>query len=202
MFEFGTLITILITIILGYITLYFTFRHQLDEIESNNSNDKKYENRIRKRIKFINFFFPILIIIIIILYFLPDIELIYTQIDFKFITNFFPFKEGFFDNKNFKFSYITGIILSIIVIIMCMIFTIGLWWNEIENKVFASIIIIFVNILTSYGLIWGNYYISTFFDYCIAHYFELLSIVLNILSYGIISLVLYFIFDFIYMDIL
>lgn len=205
MFEFGTLISILITLILGYISLHFTFRHQLDEIKFNNKNDNESKYEIIKQIKFVNFFFPILIIIVIFLYFLPDIKIIYTQTDFEFVTKIFPFKIGFFDNKNFKFSYITGLILSIIVIILLIIVAILVWWDDIKNKIIASTIIIFITLITSYGLIWTNYYISTFFDYCITHYFELFSIVLNILSYAIIFLALYllcFFIDFVRINIL
>lgn len=198
MFEFDTLITILVTIILSYITLYYTFRHQIDEIESNNKDDNKSKLNIERRIMFINFFFSILIILILFLYFLPNIALINTQTNFAFITKIFPFEKGFFDNKNFKFSYITGIILSIIIIILFLMFPIYLLANKFENIIIKSVITIFSTISIAYGLIWANYYISTYLNYCIIHEFEFISILLNTLAYWMIFYALSHIFNFLY----
>ena len=201
MFNFSTFISLFVAIIAIYIPLYFTFKKELDDLETNeNSNKEKITNREEKitALKIVCF---ILAIALIILYQFPAITMFFKNIDLqnlednleKIFYKILPFKEDFFSDPQFKFSFITGIILSIIIVIFVFC---GLFAIIEPSKFYEFIIPIIISIILVIGLIWANNYISLFLVYCIKHYFEFLSMVLNIISYAIIAVFIFIILIF------
>lgn len=200
MFDFSIFITLLVSVLIFYFTIFFNLKKEIDDL-TNSTSQKSKENALkihnRKRKLFLlNIITVVLFLLIIFLYSLPtlfDALNSIEPIDFSYIANFFskflPFKKGFFSNANFKFSYITGIVLSIIVV--CII---GIWLQffVIEPDCFSEYAFeIILLIILSIGLIWINNYISAFLSYCIIHCFEFLSIILNIVAYVLIGIIVY-----------
>lgn len=202
MFDFPILINLLIVIVIFYFTIYFNLKKEIDDYKNTSSMDNKniklkIGNR-KNKLLLLNFITIILLSITIILYFLPSIVNIFNNnesIGFSNIgivfSKLFPFRKGFFSDANFKFSFITGLILSLIVDFIVCVTCIYVF----EPKRFAGYIpIVIILIILSLGLIWINNYISLFFTYCIIHCFELLSIILNILAYTLIVVLIFYIF--------
>lgn len=95
-----------------------------------------------------------------------------------------PFREGFFSDSNFKFSYITGTIFSIIIINLCFLSLCFVIPPNHEKLMTAIPAILF------YGLIWANNFISLFLTHCVIHCFALFAIVFNLVAYIIIFLII------------
>ena len=193
MFSFSVFITLLISILSFYFTLYFTLKKEITDLSSTSEKSKEIYLKIenRKRIKkLIRNTTISLIISIIILYRLPFIVTMLNDnklINFSGIGDFFlkflPFKEGFFSNSNFKFSFITGIILATTVeFILYILISVTTSSTSIPKSILKKLILI----AFAFALIWLNNYASLFWTYCIIHYFELLSIILNIILYALI----------------
>ena len=196
MLNFLGLIVLIIPVLGFYIPTYSSLKSKIDDYTETQIETEKNKNRIdktRKRIKSLNIFTIILISIIIILYYLPLIIEIFDKIAFSsnienFLSKFLPFNEEFFTDSKFKFSYITGIILSIIS--EAVLFYILFFSLNIINEVWYYIVSVAILILYPYCLIWVNNYISLQLSLRITDYFELSSIFINILAYITLSSVI------------
>ena len=190
MFELSILITILFSILIFYFTLYITLKKEIEDISSSIKNSTKDDLKIKNRKKFLTLLKIVtifLIIFAILLYFLPDIFIYFQKINLKnykpntfyHIGNFFsklvPFKKGFFSNSNFMFSYITEIVLSLILIVI-IIFFFYIICENIALTIISTIVLIF-------GFIWINNFVSLFLSYCITHCFPFFSILFNLFAY-------------------
>lgn len=98
-----------------------------------------------------------------------------------------PFREGFFSDSNFKFSYITGTIFSIIIVNVCFLCLCMAIPPSHEKLITAIPAILF------YGLIWANNFISLLLTHCVIHCFALFAIVFNLVAYIIICFIVAFI---------
>lgn len=193
MFDFPIFITIIVSLFVFYFTLYFNFKKEIDDLKFDIIQDSKIaqlkiHNR-KNKIHFLNIITILLLIVVILLYIYPFLSDLFSNFDSTLlsdITNFFfkifPFKKGFFADANFKFSFITGLVLSIIIEFFIFILS-----DEIVPFFFLEIIIL---IISAISLIWMNNYISIFLSYCVVHCFPFLSIVLNLLIYFIILILL------------
>lgn len=201
MFDFSILISLLVSVIIFYFTLFFSLKRELDDLSNTIKKSDEIESKIsirRKSIKLLNILAIIFIIVILLLYNLPSIIISFSNIEpisfseiGQFLLKLVPFKEGFFSDSNFKFSYITEIILSIIVTLLT-IFVFYILLDETKINIFIKfMIVVLLLIALMLGFLWLNNYISLFLTYCIIHYFAFLSIVLNIISYVIISLIIF-----------
>lgn len=197
LFDFQTLITLLVTIVMGYLTIFLNLKKELDDykIESQQSNDVKNKIFIRKsNIKYLNIFTIILLSIIFILYMFPSIINALNGIQISsldqnsYFNKLFPFKKGFFENKNFKHSFLTGIIFSVFI-------QFGILGILIDTNMKYALKISFF-ILFAWGQIWANNFISLFLVNSISNYFWLLSIVFNFVLYIAIFYVGFFIIYF------
>lgn len=190
MFNFSTFISLFVAILAIYIPLYFTFKKELEDLKTNlQANNLKIQNR-EKKIETLTAICIFFIIILIVLYKFPEIVSIFKNIKLlkisnigKFFCKLVPFKKDFFKDSNFKFSFITGIILSIILEII--------WYYFLDETIIPCdineyVLIITILIVLGWGLLWANNFISLFLTYCIIHYVNLLTIILNILIYSII----------------
>lgn len=197
MFNFSTLITLIVAVIVAYLPLYFNFKNDIDDFTETSFESEKNKNKIdnrKKKIKSLNIIYLILILAFIILYKIPSIIETFKSIDLTNIGNFFtgllPFKKGFFENSNFKFSYITELILSIIIEIGLLCFIDAIF---IPLEFYEYIIETICLIIVAYCLIWTSTYISTILSSSIISYFEAFSIIINIVIYIIIALIIFFI---------
>lgn len=137
---------------------------------------------------------------IIVLNYINDIKHFFVFVVFPFLKNivndilsFFsglnkitPFKKGFFSNKNFKISYITETIFMILIILFLITWFIDMYydfWNIIVSVVITGGIFI--------GLIWGNVFISNLLCSHFTKYFEIISLLINIIVYLIIGFLIY-----------
>lgn len=203
MFDFPILITLIISISIFYFSLYIPIKKELDDLASAGTDKNSKENRIKRNNRKKNLFLLNIITIslyctIILLYFAPliikklsGLKPLNLSDVINFILEYLPFKKGFFDNANFQFSYITGIILSIIVIIVFWIVT----YKIEEPDDFSDIcIIIIYSLLIAYGLIWLNYFASNILANSIIKYFQFFSIILNIILYLIVAIIIIILF--------
>lgn len=203
MIDFSALISLLITILIFYFTLLFSLNKEIVDLFNNSENTKENLAKINIRrniLKTLKTITVILIVLLLLLYFLPPHNTISTNTKPISLYNIrlcfqkiLPFKKGFFSNPHFKFSYITGIILSIFVELVC--------YGGLESIImpkFVSEHLLILGILTILGLalVWISNYISLFLTYCISHCFEFLSIILNIIFFIFISSIIYFILDY------
>lgn len=192
MYDFGILITLVITITIFYLSTFIQLRKSIKEYEIDAKNDPSAKSKIaenKKLLNLTNILFAVLLSLSIFLYVLPrifDVSSLktFTIADLKI----FPFKDGFFDNHNFKFSYITGISLSVLII-----FTLLVVLFDAPKSIFQTVLGVIYICGTFIGLTWANYYISNQLVYCIVHWFELFSLVSNIIVYIILFVVLYMI---------
>lgn len=195
MINFSTFITLLVAIMAIYIPLYFTLKKELEDLKINpEDNESKIINR-KKKLTAINILCLTLAVIIILLYQLPTISSIiqsmepskFPEIIGNFFSNILPFKLGVLRHPNYRFSYITGIILSILVEYIVFQF-----YKDIsKSKSFIRILILIVGlIIFTWGMIWCNHFISLLLAYSILHCFEFLSIIFNIISYFFILCIL------------
>ncbi len=203
MLDFPVFITLLVSLFVFYFTLYFNFKKEIDDlkfdtIQNSKAATQKINNR-KKKIHFLNIITAFLVIVVILLYTYPFISDSFDDFDptiLSNITNFFskilPFKKGFFTNVNFKFSFITGLVLSLIIELFIFGFS-----DEIIAPLFFFdyLLEIAILIISAISLIWANNYISIFLSYSIVHYFSFLSIVLNLLIYLIILIVISIIYS-------
>lgn len=198
MLNFLGLIVLIIPVLGFYIPTYFSLKSKIDDYTETQTEIERNKNRIdktRKRIKSLNIITIILILIILILYYLPLIIEIFNKITLSsnienFLSKYLPFKNGFFADSNFKFSYITGIVLSIvseIVLIYILFLSDDVWY--FNDSVWYYILSITILIIFPYFLIWINYFISLSLSLRITDYFELLSIAINIFTYCFMTLI-------------
>lgn len=186
MFDFSILITLIITILVSYLTMYMTIKKEIYDLSILSDEENNRKIKIRKKIlNFINTVFILLVCVILLLFALPEddsdsIAYIFSNIG-HFLLKYLPFKNELFDNYNFRFSYITQMILSIIItlVIFCLLY------EEINmiSRILSSI-------FTIWCLIWLNIFISSFLIKHIAFFFPLLSIIFNILIYILILLII------------
>lgn len=206
MFEISVLISLIVSIIIFFFTVYITLKKELDDLESASPKDTTKIHTRQKTIKYLKMITLFLLFIVILFFFLPSIiDLINNTLNFDFkpinfssigdfLLKLVPFKKGFFSDPNFKFSYITGIVISIIVL--------GIWFYTLYEVIiipdFASeyITLIVIMLLLAYGLIWANNFISLFLSYCIIHCFAFFAIVFNLIIYVLIFAIITFIMDF------
>lgn len=194
MFDFSILITVIIAILIFYFTLFINLNKEIGDLTSTSNNPTenylKINNRIRK-LRFLNIITLLLIIIVILLFALPNILTLidlsnFEPISFSDIGNFllklFPFKKGFFSNKNFKFSYITEIALSFITVTIILSILYEFFYNKVLNVI--SLIIL------TFSFIWINNFVSLFLTHCIIHCFPFLSLIFNLLIYALILFVI------------
>lgn len=186
-FDFQTLITILITIIMGYLTIFLNLKKELDDLRINSQQSKEIQRKIfiRKRnIKYLHIVTLVLLCVAIILYMFPSIINALNDICIpslnqnSYFHKLLPFKEGFFENRNFRYSFITGIILSVFIQIALLFLLL-----EVNMKLILKIVFF---ILFFCGQIWADNFISLFLETSISKNFGLLSIVINFVLYIII----------------
>lgn len=199
MFDFPDFITILVTWFVFYFTLSFNYKKEIDDLKSESvQNTKTAQLKIynrKKKMRFLNIITVSLVIVVTLLYLYPFLDNFDLTILSK-ITNFFskilPFKKGFFTNANFKFSFITGLVLSIMIELVIFLFS-----NDIITPLFFFDYLLEIAILmiSAISLIWADNYISIFLSYCVVHCFPFLSIVLNLLIYLIILSVIIIIYS-------
>lgn len=194
MFNFSTLITIIVAVIAIYLPLYFNFKKDIDDLTETSYESKKNKNKIisrKKRLNSLKIITLILILVFIILYKLPSILDVFASINltnlWNFFTSLFPFKKDFFLNSNFKFSYITGIVLSVIIEVGLFCF---IHFAILPIKFYEYIFEVILLIIVPYCLIWINKSISSLLKSSIINNFEILSIVINITSYIVIALII------------
>lgn len=183
MFDSGVLVTLLFTIIIFYFTTYLDFAKEIDDLsESMDPNARKMKINRKDKIRKLNTYTVVMALIAVMLYLCK-----YVSIDgfpVKRTENFFlkiqPFTKVFMGSFNLKFSFITGIILTLILEILW-----GIFLNKMITPVYlAEYIFIYVCILVmAFGLVWGDYYLSLFLNQCILHYFPLLSVPVNLFFY-------------------
>ena len=195
MFDFPTFIALLVAIIAIYIPLYLTLKKEIGDLEVNSKdNTTKIKNR-KDKITTLNIICIIIVVVLVVLYQYPLIISIFTDISkspifngiIKFFCGLLPFKKDYFIDPHFKFSFITGVPLSIFIEIL-----LGMLYENIFNpeKFSEYIPAVITLIISAIGLIWANNYISQFLVYYIAHYFELLSIILNIIAYSLMVVII------------
>lgn len=194
MFNSPTLIGFLLTVIIAYVSLYFNCKKEIKDLmlNENEENKKKITNRegIIKSLKITSIS---IIAIILFLYYCPSVisffetftsnkNVFAVEYIKEMIMKILPFSDDFFANSKFQFSFITGIILSIIVFFLFSVCV----------SDFKFVIKTILKILLIWLLIWANYFISSFLVFCIVNWFELISIFLNLIAYVIVSLILFF----------
>lgn len=171
LFELQILISILIPIIVAYISY-------LDDKE----NAKLYLLITAFCIIILNFFNDIKNFFITVVYsFLKNI-INDIQSFFVGLNKIIPFKKGFFSSGDFKFSYITETIFMILVILLLIA-----WFIDICIDFWNVIVSVPITIAILLGLIWGNVFISNFLCSNIIKYFEIISLIINIIIYLIIG---------------
>lgn len=191
MFNFSVLISLLIAILSFYLPTFINLKKEIDDLFNTQKtpaeNYIKIRNR-KKKIRTLNLITLTIVLIVFICYFssnilnlLNMINLNYYIITLSDIGNFFlklvPFRKGFFSNSYFMFSYITELILSLVLGFFSFLFLLQI---KHEPNTCSKILIIFV---LEFILLWVNKFISSFFVYCIIHYFYILSLILNLLIY-------------------
>ena len=183
MYDFPILISLLITIIVGYFSILFPLQKAIEDLTiTTKSNQKENVNseislklkKYKKLKKILTLIFIVLVSIVILLYSWPIIQNINIV---SLLQKTVPFKEGFFSDRNFTFSYITGLICSVVVE---FIYFNAFIFNIFEHNRYKYIITIITLIILAFGLIWFNYLFSDILSCSIIHYFELLSIGLNL----------------------
>lgn len=191
MFNFTVFLTLFIPVITCYFPLCITLKIEIDDI--NNKANKSPEDELKlinrkHKLIFSTVVTIIITIIIFLLYKLPIKSLDFTPVN-NFFTKIFPFKKGYLINKNFRFSFITGIVLSSLSEIAIIFWL----YNKIFPYFISDYILLFsLTIVTSYCYIWINDCISTQLSYRIVHYFELLSCIINIVAYILIAFITWF----------
>lgn len=187
MFGFETFITLMFMVVLAYLPLFLSLKKDLENCQDIEDNLKEQKIRRYKRyFNILNISTIVFIAIILLLYFLPTISKMKVEeleIDFSVLLKIVPFKNGFFLNEKFKFSYITGLILSLLVMIFLIYFS-------LEELIIKRWIAILSYVLMVFGLIWLNYFFSNILAFHICKYYEFLSIVLNLLGYFVIGFIL------------
>lgn len=202
MFEFPIFITLLITLIVGYISIFFTFKKEIDDlrIDSKSNQDfktnKDIELKIKERIKLLinlTIVFLFLLVVIIILYIEPLIWEAIQSINIDeiicVIYKIAPYNEELFLEPKFIFSYITGRICSGIIVSFVYFYLFYIFdgaWKDIFVALFISVVMFFI-------LIWINFLISFLLSYSIIHSFELLSLLINITINSLIFILLFII---------
>lgn len=174
MYNFGTLIQILLAIITIYVTIYFSLKEQ--------TTNNKLFNAQKKVLNIITFF---AFYISIFLYLIPD------------LINFIKLlRNTLLNNSNFMISYITEAIFSIIT--FCVFFRFILKECYLSEKYYI-IIIIMLFILAEIGLLWINFYLSLFVTNLPSlknnFYFIYFSIILNEFIYSAIFCIILFMAD-------
>lgn len=176
MFDLGVLISIIVSVLAVYLTIFLQYRN--------------CDNR--KKIRIATVAMICILIIVIILYFLPNLFHTYsfTKLTLHDLLKIFPFKEGFFEDYCFRFSYAWGTFLSILILLVvtCCAFS-----NSKSKK--KDLISLFLLFFSCIGITWYNFYISSFLVYCIIHCFEFFAIIFNILTNIILYIILALVFD-------
>jgi len=137
MYNFGTLVQILLAVITLYVTLYFSLKEHA-------TNNKLFCKQ-RKTLNIVTF---LTLYLSIFLYLIPSL--------IKFIN---LLRNTLLNNSNFMISYITEAIFSIIA--FCISFRFLLEEYNFSEK-HNIIIIIMIFILIEIGLLWMNFYLSLF----------------------------------------
>lgn len=205
MFELPTLIGFLLPIIIGYISVLFPLKKTIDDLtiamKSNQNDNVNSENSLKlkkhkKSKKILTLIFIALVSIVILLYLWPTIQNmnidgnVFIEI-LKCLQKIVPFKEGFFSDSNFTFSYITGVIFSVII----EFFVLGALISSFDFCFkYQYVLTIIIPIICALGLIWLNNFISLSLSYSIIHNFEVLSIIFNLLIYFLIFILLIIVF--------
>lgn len=123
MINFTEFISLLIPILIFYLSLYLPLKKELEDFLVNNEvSPQEYRKiEIRNKIKFfLNLATIILILVLLIIYKLPSIynllciiKKYISEIEIDF-TYFIPFRADFFYNEIYRFSYILGAVISLI----------------------------------------------------------------------------------------
>lgn len=104
MFEFSIFITLLVSIFIFYFTIYFNLKKELGDLVTNETENKQKIINREEKIKILNTTTFILLVIIIILYKLPEFKPIINNINpnnilnhaKEFILKILPFKKKLF----------------------------------------------------------------------------------------------------------
>lgn len=172
MFDFGVLISIITEVLISYLSIFLQYR-KLDK---------------KKKMKIANITVISILIIIIFLY---NLDLpTFSKITIYDFYKFLPFKEGYFNNPNFKFSFAIGMCFSLL-LITCV----SIWSFSVSNSIKETLISLLLLFIIIVGLIWMNDCVSSVLVYCIIHYFELFSIIFNVLVNIILFPILIFIYN-------
>lgn len=192
MFDFSIFITIIISILIFNLSININLKKEINDLnieEISQSRNVQIHNR-KVQIKITNAITIILILSITILYLLPYITNILYSLDPtpNYPLKILPFRNGFFSNYRFTFSFITGSIL----LLTCEYAACGTYsdiinFNNIKIHILYKIIFM---ILFTIKLIWWNYFISLFLVRYIINYYELLSIIVNIFIYSLFWIIL------------
>lgn len=193
MISFPVLLTLFIPVLILYLDIYINFKKEIDDIKIKGKLSSEDTKRIRNRknkLIFLSIITITILLIMIALYKLPP--KFFNNIKPLAISDLFPFKEGFFQNENFAFSYITELILVIITLIIWVVVLIDSY-DPYFIKSKDYILVCIYTLLFVYVTIWINYYISNFLVDCIIRSFAFLSIIFNVISYIVIDLISFFI---------
>lgn len=211
MFDFGVYITLLITIAVFCISSLISLYNDRDKLNMNidNISTDLFKNNIRKRrenidssisnvktwsflfglfVSFLFFFYDIKYFFVNIIFpiFKKIVSISYSLIlNLKFIL---PFENGFFLDKNFKFSYLTEVFFAVLIVltIMCILLNDSIeLWNIIVS--------LFISISIFIGLLWLNVFISNYLCSHLSKKFEMKSLIINIIIYLIILLLVFLI---------
>lgn len=205
MLSFAEWAGLIISILIFYFTWSFTLKKESVDIFNSmeNNNERKAKINIRKTlIKSLKLITINLIVFLTILFCFPyilpyimnipfdDFNIIIDTNLWNFLYKFMPFEKELFSNSNFTFSFITGIVLSIIIETMHLVVL-----HLFKEVKFIFKFIIFS--LVTYGLIWADRWISFFLVEHIKIFFVLLSLVINIIIYFVIGIIVYFVVVFV-----
>lgn len=188
MFDVQLLITLLIAILGIYVPIFINLKKEINDLRL---ATKQYEHnpKLEYREKLLNIttiFIIILIVIVLFFSFLPLLKNI-----ISFITKILPFKSGFFENKDFTFSFITGIILSLFVVFVIeLIIYFAYIPIEVLEYVLHILMFIVAFFISSFILLWFNYFISTLLSTYLTQNFELISLFINLYIYFILIRIL------------
>lgn len=202
MIDFNTFISLLITIIIFYISTYISLKVKKYELKTKLVQENKEELliRINKELEFNELFiiithFTTLVLIIFILFLCYSPTINWSTIPnllINFIKKPFIFNENFFSNPKFRFSYITETVFLIFFILHNIIQDII---DDKEMDYDVRIICeeeIIIPLLLILTLVFMNFYLSTFISRYLTFCYNFLSIIINYIIYSKINVICYY----------
>lgn len=185
MFDYKLFITFVLPILGIFFPIYINLKKEIEDFELESNKTIKDHLKLMHREKLLTYTTICTVIGILIALFLSFVPIIKNlnfedSIFFKVL----PFKENFFENSNFTFSFITGTILSLFFIAFVELMIYYIYCPiEIFEYILYILIFIVVLILLAYLFIWFNYFISSFLSIRITQYYKFSSLSINIFIY-------------------